>query len=705
MVKRSFVPVFAFLLATLSSTSSANAQTGQQPPPTPPQVNERVEVVATRLPEVPSEVPAAIEVFTASELHQLGVVRLGDALALATGVDVTPGGDAGPAGSVPEFLGLREFDAFLLVVDGVPWGGAFNPALTTMSLVDVERIEILRGPAPVTYGATSFVGVIHIVHRQASAKDRTLALRGGAYGSGGAAFSFKLPSVSWDSRLAVDFEREGFKDDRTSYVRGHALWRNTRGWGKGHLWFNADLNWLDQNPASPSPREGGTLSPLVPVDANHNPDGAFINDRRFSFMVGFDRPLGSATWTTIGSVSHLSNEAFRGFLQTLDNVPGNARGLRADISTFDLYVDSHGAWSVKPDVTLVAGGDFLHGNGSADGADFTYTAPLDGSSAPVVTEPSELDIHISDRREFAGAYASAEWRPRPRLRIDGGLRLNLTFEEREGDEGQQASAEEEAGHTQSNARLSGAAGAMWTAWEQGADRLGIYAAYRNTFKPAAVDFGIGEAEQVGGETILDPETAQHYEIGMKARLANGRVLTDAEWFLMDFRNLVIAQVVNGLPALANVGTERFKGFEAGATFVLPSHINGRATYAFHDARFRDYLTEFDGEPTQLAGKRLEMSPRHLASGGLFYSPDAGVTGGFEVKIVGSRYLNKRNTALADAFATLDINGGFRTGHWDLRVFGRNLTDQRDPSAESELGDAQYYRMPSRRFDVIFTRRF
>ena len=60
--------------------------------------------------------------------------------------DIAPGGDGGPASSVPEFWGLREFDAFLLVVDGVPWGGAFNPDLSTISVKDVARIEVMRGP-------------------------------------------------------------------------------------------------------------------------------------------------------------------------------------------------------------------------------------------------------------------------------------------------------------------------------------------------------------------------------------------------------------------------------------------------------------------------------------------------------------------------------------------------------------------------------
>src|SRR5262249_9450745 len=81
------------------------------------------------------------------DLRRLGANDLRSALATVSGVDAPPGGDPGPAGSVPSFWGLHEFDAFLLVVDGVPWGGAFNPAVPSLDLNDVERIEIVKGAA------------------------------------------------------------------------------------------------------------------------------------------------------------------------------------------------------------------------------------------------------------------------------------------------------------------------------------------------------------------------------------------------------------------------------------------------------------------------------------------------------------------------------------------------------------------------------
>ena len=124
----------------------------------------------------------------------------------------------------------------------------------------------------------------------------------------------------------------------------------------------------------------------------------------------------------------------------------------------------------------------------------------------------------------------------------------------------------------------------------------------------------------------------------------------------------------------------------------------RATYSFHDGKFVDFVQDFGGVNTQLAGKRFEMSARHLFSAGVILAPQSGLVGDVIVKYVGDRYLNKRNTALAEPFTTIDVGGGYRFDRWEIRVDGRNLSDRRDPSAESELGDAQYYRLPARRID-------
>src|SRR5512132_699893 len=97
------VNVRLLLLLSLA-VSYANAQGSPAPAPQNatgaqklPTVQERIEVTATRLPEDPEDVPAAIEVFTGDELRARGVRDLRSALSQAIGVEIAPGGDSGPA--------------------------------------------------------------------------------------------------------------------------------------------------------------------------------------------------------------------------------------------------------------------------------------------------------------------------------------------------------------------------------------------------------------------------------------------------------------------------------------------------------------------------------------------------------------------------------------------------------------------------------
>jgi len=686
-----------------ASAQSTSAPTSQNPPPAQklPVIHEEVEVTATRLPEDPQDVPTAVEVFNGDELRNRGYHDLRSALTFAIGVEVAPGGDAGPASAVPDFWGLKELDAFLLVVDGVPWGGSFNPALTTLDLNDIERIEVMRGPAPITYGATSFVGVIHIVHKDTAAKERSLTVRGGSYGTFGFHFSTPIAFTGkWSSRLSLDAEREGFSDDRTSYRRGHALWRvEHKGNGANRQWLNFDTNWLDQDPASPRVRVGPSLTPLVPVDANNNPKGSFLNDHRFTGAAGFDRSIGSGMWSGTVSFSHSRQSALRGFLEDIEAVTDNARGLRQDIHLTDVYADTHASWKLARSVTLLVGGDYLHGTGNSRGADFEYTVPLNGVPPVSVAVPSPLDVTTNDTRNFFGLYTSMEWRPLDRLRIDAGIRLNITHETQRHDDPGAGTSDSD---RRTSTRPGGSVGFVVTAWERNQDSVNLYANYRDTFKPAAIDFGI---ETFNNRLILEPETSRSVEGGMKARFFDRRVDVEASGFLMDFKNLVTPISVGGLPALTNAGTQRFKGFESGVSLFMTKDVMAKATYSYHDARFTDYVQDFDGVPTQLAGKRLEMSAHNLAAFGIVYAPERGFLGGVNVYYTGARFLNRRNTAPVDGFATVGLSAGYRRPKWELRVDATNLGDRRDPVAESELGDGQYYLMTSRRVVTGFTFHF
>lgn len=96
-----------------------------------------------------------------------------------------------------------------------------------------------------------------------------------------------------------------------------------------------------------------------------------------------------------------------------------------------------------------------------------------------------------------------------------------------------------------------------------------------------------------------------------------------------------------------------------------------------------------------------MSARNLASLGILYVPEGGLGGWVTWQYTGSRYLNSRNTALADSFSVVSAGLSVGYGRQEIALAGNNLTDSRDPIAESELGDAQYYRQPTRSFDLTW----
>ena len=656
----------------------------------------RVEVTSSKLPESVDIAPAMVTIVDGDEMRARGAVDLRTALALTAGADIGPGGDNGPAGSVPGFWGLKEFDAFLLVVDGVPYGGAFNPALTTLDLENVKRIEVLRGAAPVTFGATSFVGVVHVIHYAPGETPSRATLAGGSRSTGRASISIDLPDWgAFKQSIAANASTNEFSQDRSKVERLHLLYRNAAELDFGHAHFDLDVTSLNQDPYSPHPREGTRLTDAIPLDANHNPRDARQDEDRVQLNGGIEVPVAIGTWNTLVSVAHTNGRNTKGFLRDDFAV---ADGYRQSVEKTDFYFDTFVATTPAESLKLAFGLDWLYGRGEQKSKNFEYEIDADGHDAPdshtiTIDEATKLN----DRRNFGGLYVQADWNPVEPLTIDAGVRLNSTHEKRHGEAvdlhaEDPADATEASSDSRTKTRLSGAFGASWQFWkESDGDHFTAFADYRNTYKPAAIDFG-PEAE---GE-ILEPETAHGFEAGVKGRFLEGRLEFEASYFHLNFDNLVIAENVGGLPALANAGSEIFKGAELEASWQICPDFRAMGSYAYHDARFDDYARlRPDGSIQQLGGNRLELSPQNIGALGLIYSPAQGFRASAVYERTGARFLNKGNTAVAGAFHTFDAGVGYRWENWELRVDGYNLSDDRAPVAESELGDAQFYRLSGR----------
>jgi len=687
------ITVAAAMFPIISSAVAAEPETTEL---------DTVQVTATRAPEPVDRVPASVTVISGDELRARGANDLRTALSFVAGVEASPGGDGGPAGSVAALWGLREMDAYLLVVDGVPWGGAFNPATATVNLNNVERIEVLRGAAPVLFGATSFVGVIHVIHYAAGTSENRIHVGAGRFGSVNGGLATTLPSLgSYVHSLDIDGERRQFSNKPEDASSGHLLYRGASALAGGQFRVDADITLQHQFPDSPVVREGRVLTALTPLDANYNPSNATLDENRYHFVLGYALPTPIGAWDSTVSYTYSTIRDIRGFLREDLNDDGepNADGFTQHRNIFDGYVDTHFTLEPVEHLELVYGADLLYGLGRQSSGNFEYAVPLNGQTPAPSSRGLNIDEVVSsrDRRTFAGVYLQGDWKPTAALDLFAGVRLNRTEEAKRAALNSNVDPAESTAEATSrtNTRLSGTVGASYRFFRSGRDEAVFYADYRNTFKPAAFDFGF-EYEP----DILEPETAQSYEVGLKGKALDGRLEWDASAFLLNFHNLVVT--TGG--ATENAGAERFQGGELELRFkpfksgkLAPYQV--LASYSYHDSRFRDYTQDFGGTPTQLRGRQLELSPTHLAAYGVLFAPKQGFNASLIVNYVGDRYLNRRNTASAGDYFTYDAQIGYRYQRYGISLNGYNLGNARNPVAESEFGEGSYYRLPARTFLV------
>ena len=124
-----------------------------------------VVVTATRVPLDRASLPVAVTVISGEELRIRGITTVADALQDVTSAYVAQAGSQGATTSL--FLRGGESKYVKVLIDGVPAndpGGAFDFASLTTD--NIERIEVVRGPASVIHGADAVTGVVHIITRR-----------------------------------------------------------------------------------------------------------------------------------------------------------------------------------------------------------------------------------------------------------------------------------------------------------------------------------------------------------------------------------------------------------------------------------------------------------------------------------------------------------------------------------------------------------
>lgn len=180
---------------------------------------DEIVVTARRVQEHAWDLPLAIDVFTTETLRDSGTVSLGDIAALAPGFSFET--QFGAGGGAATLRGQSQLatngDNVAVFVDGVYQA---NRSAIDLELLDVERVELVRGPQNSLFGHSAFAGALQVVSRAPTREpSRGLTLEGGSDGWLGAQalVSGPLGSTGWLGRVAASYRlADGTIDDSSS---------------------------------------------------------------------------------------------------------------------------------------------------------------------------------------------------------------------------------------------------------------------------------------------------------------------------------------------------------------------------------------------------------------------------------------------------------------------------------------------------------
>jgi len=179
-----------------------------------------VVVTATRREQKITNVPYAVSVITADDIRLSGARNIPDALRLAPGVDVADLAYGQQAVSPRGFHGLFSNKTLVLVDSREIFDTIFNGTLWNdwpFQLEDIERIEVIRGPGGVTWGANAVNGVINVITKDpADQLGVTLSAGGASRGTHKEYLSYAFQADKLRLRVSGEYEgSDGFKGGGT----------------------------------------------------------------------------------------------------------------------------------------------------------------------------------------------------------------------------------------------------------------------------------------------------------------------------------------------------------------------------------------------------------------------------------------------------------------------------------------------------------
>ena len=212
----------------------------------------------------------------------------------------------------------------------------------------------------------------------------------------------------------------------------------------------------------------------------------------------------------------------------------------------------------------------------------------------------------------------------------------------------------------------------------------LYAQNSTSFKP---NFSV----QPDG-TLLEPENGELLEVGQRLRMMQERLELSSAVYEIEKRN--VARSLGG-GRFDQIGKVRSRGFETDLRGRLAPLWNVDLGYGYTRARLVDYLTSAG---VNLSGNVPRRAPEHTLSVSTTYGWQNGLSLTVGGRIVGEQFINDNNAVRFNAYELLDLGAAYTRGRVQFVLNLTNVTDE--VYWVSSLGNRQLY--PGQPFNVIGT---
>jgi iron complex outermembrane receptor protein len=653
-------------------------------------------VTARRREEKLQDVPDAITAFTNTTIVNAGIEQMSDFAALTPNMTFSDASAFRPGGFVLSMRGIGNsqlgWPSVSYIVDGIPADS--QDTMSIGSLVDIDRIEVLRGPQSALYGFNAIAGAINIVTK-APTQDWSYDTRL-LYGNGndrradgivsGPIISEKLLfriGVSYlDNDGVIRSTSNGIDLDfqRHDQVQGRLLFTPTE-----NLKFDLHGDYIDEH-------DGAVYQDEVPIADSNNWDvfgarRAFPGEERrdlsrAALRIQWDLP--SVSLISATAFSNINQTTFSSYCYDDPNDPlfpavgggdqcwlgngivyGNAAKAGQPIDEYYYAIDNRRSWT--EDLRIQSrGGRTIDW---AVGASALHRVAVDGFDVGNILAPDRSIMPI-----FPGWYGETDnwWAIYGQVTWNVTDRLQLTAAGRYDDEKYQAIQWTDDSRSVIVPAVS-PSGALENTQNATGDAFQPKGSLSYKFTPdfmvyTTISRGFRAAFYNSAALTL-PEHTTNYELGLKSTLGDRRATINVAAFHIDYENQQSTQYITTFPYVVstNIPKTNINGVEVEANILASDSVTFSTSFGYLHAPVSD-------------GTTSPLSPTFNASGSIDFkhainSRWAGLLHG-DVRFNTLQYLQSGNMQEIPSTVFLNFRAGIKDEHYTISAFVKNATNQR-----------------------------